>query len=125
MPFEDGQKYAAECISAELTQSQNGTEGIELLFRAGEGTTPYTLWLTEQNRQQVNRVLENLGADPSNFDPLDGDLSMLVGAHCTLTMGSQEYMGKTRMRVRWIDPPKASVKLERVAAYFSGGRKKR
>jgi hypothetical protein len=119
MAFEDGGKYVAECIAAELTSSPTtGNDGIELTFQTEEGITTHTLWLTEKNRDQVYRTLSALGVpDPTHFDPLEGDLSLICGASCVLIMGAEEYNGKTRMRVRWINR-KAPVKRESVAAYF-------
>jgi hypothetical protein len=117
--FEAGRKYAAQCISAELTQSRKGTPAIELRFRTDEGTAQYDLWLTDNNWGQVFRVLNALGVvDAETFDPLNGDLSLLVGAPCTLKMAAEEFNGETRIVVKWIDPPRVPVDRERVAAYF-------
>jgi hypothetical protein len=120
MPFQDGRKYAAECISAELTQSPTkGTPGIELGFRTDEGNTHHTLWLTDKTREQLHRALRALGIlDPESFNPLHGDLSLLVGATCSLKMGAEQYGGETTIRVQWINPPRVPVARERVAAYF-------
>jgi hypothetical protein len=110
MAFTDGQRYAAEVIAADLiTSSHTGTEGIELQLNTEEGQTTHVLWLTEKNRDNVWRSLEALGVkDASRFHPVHG-MEQLIGAHCTLTMREEEYRGRTRVRVRWINQRHAAV----------------
>jgi hypothetical protein len=125
MSFQDGQKYAAECVSAKLTASpKTGTEGIELRFQTEEGTTEDTLWLTDKTIDQVDRVLKILGVDPENFNPLNGDLDLLLGGRCILKMGAEEFKGKTKIRVHWIDPLEVPINRERVAAFFNRQKQK-
>jgi hypothetical protein len=126
MAFEDGRKYPAVCVAAEFTQSLKvGTEGIELTFNTDEGTTTHTLWLTDKNRPQVYRSLAALGiADPTAFDLAGEDLQQLVGRKCSLKMGADEYQGKSRIVVQWINSPTSSVELQKAARFFPHAGKK-
>jgi hypothetical protein len=125
MPFEEGKQYPAECVSAELMDSpRTGTQGIELEFHTVEGNAQYILWLTNRNRDQVNRTLSILGvSNPSDFlqRPDDDDLARLVGAHCNLKMGADKYKGKTTVCVKYINSSKTAVDRERAAAFFRNG----
>jgi hypothetical protein len=122
MTFTDGQRYAAEVVAADLiTSSRTGTEGIELRFDTEEGSTTHVLWLTERNRENVWRALAALGIqDASRFHPVR-DMEQLIGARCTLTMGNEEYRGKTSVRVQWINPLRAAATADarqRAMAFF-------
>jgi hypothetical protein len=124
MAFIADQRYEATVKSARISYSKNGNSGIEITFDTPEGQTVHTLWLTPPNYENVCRSLDALGIeDPTHFHAIK-DIPLLTGARCTLVMGEEQYMGKIKIRVKWINSlrPEASADvLAKALAFFGHG----
>lgn len=106
MPIEADQSYDAVVTAARTSESESGTPGIFLAFETSAGDITHTLYVTEKTRESVVRSLGNLGIQE---DALASDEfwedpgQFLVNAECSIKTAEDEYKGKTRVVVRWIN----------------------
>jgi hypothetical protein len=127
--LEPNRDYAAVVKTAYLLESAvKGTPGLEIVFSppdtGGEPDwlTPAQLWLTPSRRESTEKVLKEVfGCTPAQLKKLSFWQSIgefLQGKPATITTKMEEYNGKQRVKVAWINPPKKapSMNLAQVAA---------
>jgi hypothetical protein len=105
--------------------SMNGNLALHILLDCEDGSTSFTLWLTEKNKAKAIKTLETLGADPaklSNQNYLDYELAnVLAGKEVSFGTKEDDYNGKTSIKVAWIGK-KTDPNVGRGAASFFGGK---
>jgi hypothetical protein len=96
-------RYTATITGAALGESQTGTAYLSLDFHTEAGDITGFLYFTEKTRDGSLQTLTALGFD-GNFERLD----QLNGIECSITVEEEqdEKTGKTRLRVRWVNPPR-------------------
>jgi len=108
--FESNRDYNVCVRSAYLIESQvKHTPGIELsLEHEDHGTITHTLWLTPKTVEGVRNALAAMGIDEATFSRpsfLENCNNHLAGAQCSINTFEEEYNGKRRVKVQWINPP--------------------
>lgn len=109
MPSLTPGKYRARAVSADLDQSsEKGTDRVVIIFRIldgeceGEEISAYLYFTTEKGAQRSIESLMYCGARMK-----DGDISDLEGIDSKdvqIVLDDEEYKGKKRIRVQWINP---------------------
>lgn len=125
--FEPNRTYNVRVASAYLMESQKKTAGIELSFHDDiHGEIVHTLWLTPNTAERVRKDLETLGVKEEVYSRdsfLENCGDYLTGKECSITTFEEEYNGKRRVKVQWINKPtvESDVPLaKRAAALLSG-----
>lgn len=106
-------EFLAEVIGGALTVAQTGTEQAAMQFRFLEGpsegqTISEYLALSDAALPYSLPKLRTCGWTGDDI----GDLSMCVGTKVRLVIKHEEYMGKTRARVQFINKVRELPKLE-------------
>lgn len=131
--FEANRDYNVRVASAYLIESAaKHTPGIELTLENDEaGSIVHTLWLTPKTVESVRKSLENMGVKEEQYSRasfLDNANDYLRGAECSIRTFSEEYNGKSRVKVQWINKPflpsagGADGLAKRAAAMLGGGK---
>lgn len=127
MKLEDGGRYPARVEGARLTTSDNGSDGIAMRFNCGEhGGISHTIYLTPARLEYAERELNNLGIDSKKLrsdEFWDNIGQWLEGAECEIVIGEEEYQGKKRLKVKFINPvakPARAGAPARLAGLFGG-----
>lgn len=95
-------RYTATVKSAELGQSaENGTPYLSLLCKTAEGEelTAY-LYLSDAAFERTTKTLREVFGFDNNFESV---VAQVTGKECSIVVEAEEYEGKTRMRVKWIN----------------------
>ena len=95
-------RYTATIESAELGQSEaKGTPYLSLLCKTAEGEelTAY-LYLSDAAFERTTKTLREVFAFDNNFETV---VAQVTGKECSIVVEAEEYEGKTRMRVKWIN----------------------
>ena len=132
MAVDSGQTYNATVGSACLTESVNkGTPGILVVYRTDDGDIEDTIWLTPKTADRARGTLTILGADPkqlASWTYLENIGLVVSGHECEITTVDEEYNGKKRVRVQWVNPRKTAGErgalVGRVAHLFGGPKPK-
>lgn len=108
MAYEANQQYQVSVSGAGLTFSSQGRPGLELYFtHPDHGEIKEVLWISEKTQERLEKTLrEVFGITPERYEnPLfyEEAGSYLSGKPCYITTALDEYQGKTRVRVQWIN----------------------
>ena len=127
MAVQAGRHYKATVLSASLTESvTKGTPGISINFQTEDGEIEHTIYLTEKTVKRAATDLCLLGADEAqlrSWTYLDNIGTVIQGSECDISTISEEYNGKSRVRVQWINEPRKAGggNLASKAAQLFGG----
>jgi hypothetical protein len=106
-----------------LYESQTGSLGYQVILDCPDGSTTFTIWLTQKTRERAKKYFELLGVDPELLkDPghLEYQLGMdIEGREVSFGTKDEEYNGKRSLKVVWIGK-KSAPNLSRSAARFFG-----
>lgn len=126
MPLLVDERYAAKVERPKLTTNDKGSDGIFVHFNCGtHGNISHTIWLTPARIEYAQKDLNNLGVSTEKLasdEFWDNITQWLDGAECEIVIGEEEYNGKTRLKVKFIN---ATVKAaspgasKRLAGLFS------
>jgi hypothetical protein len=128
MPLVVDNTYPAKATRPRLTTSENGSDGLFIHFDCGEnGGIDHTIWLTAARIEYSEKDLNNLGIPSDQLrseDFWEKITEWVDGKECEIVVGEEEYKGKKRLRVKFINAiakaatPGAS---KRLASLFGGG----
>jgi hypothetical protein len=95
-------RYPATIKNAEIGQTNSGTPYASLYCETEDGKhiTAF-LYLSEKAFDNSLDALKKLGFD-CDFE----NIAQLNGAACSLTCENETFNGETRMKVRYINPPR-------------------
>lgn len=109
MSYEAGKTYEGTIVKATATESKNGTAGIELqLSNKDAGSIYHTIWLTAATSERAKKTLLEIGVDQLAFGMRNFWLNpgeYLEGKEVSFTTKEEEYNGKVRVRVEWLNGP--------------------
>lgn len=122
MAYEANQQYQVTVSGAGLAFSSQGRPGLQLFFTHPEhGEIKETLWISEKTQERVEKTLrEVFGITPERYEnPLfyeEADM-YLNGKPCYITTATDEWQGKVRVRVQWInkEPKKEAENIDKAA----------
>lgn len=97
--------YEAILIDASLTESSTGTVGLNCQFEVTKGDHEgrylfHTFWVTGKNLPYVKRDMGVLGYSPASAADLVNAKRHLMNKKAVLSVGQEEYEGKTHNKVR-------------------------
>ena len=94
-------RYTATVESAELGQSDKGTPFLSLACKTdqGEELTAY-LYLSDAAVERTVKTLREVFAFDNNFETV---VQQVTGRTCSIVVEAEEYEGKTRMKVKWVN----------------------
>ena len=107
MALYDGWKGLATIKRAFMTKAETGTWGICMGYATDDGNIEHTWWMTHGT---ADRLAENLNdcfgieRDKLNAAFLRKIGEFLTGKMCRLTIKEEEYRGKKRLVVQWMNP---------------------
>lgn len=130
MPFQPDQTYVcrvADCYAT--TSSQKGTKGVALkLTHETAGDIYHTLWLAsnEQKTRFIDLMQKAFGIKPEVLKSAsfwEDPMTLVGGKDVEIKTRSDEYQGKTRVVVGFINPlnSKRLASADDFAAFFGGG----
>jgi len=104
--------------------TQTGTLGYQVMLEWEDGDTYFVIWLTEKNRARASKYFEILGVNAEKLKSqayLEYQLALdIAGKEVSFGTRTEEYNGKTTIKVAWIGK-KFDPNLVRGAASFFGG----
>lgn len=103
-------RYAVTVSTAEFGESKNGTPFLALNFKTDQDETiTGWLYLSEKALPGSLRTLRDAFNFDNNFDTV---LDQVTGKPCSITVETEEYEGKERLRVKWINAPRSSKPID-------------
>lgn len=99
-------RYTATVESAELGQSEKGTPFLALLCKTeqGEELTAFQYMSEAALKGTSDMLIEVFGVYLKN-DPTEAELIQSVtGKPCSIVVVEDEYEGKTRLKVKYVNP---------------------
>lgn len=129
MPVQAGKTYTATVLNAHLGESQaKGTPALFFQFETPDGEIEHALFITDKTRERIVKTMgECFGVTLDQLRSrtfLDNLAATLAGRECSISTVSEEYKGKDRVRVQWMNPKRkeADGNLTKRAAEFFGGK---
>lgn len=108
--IENPGRYAATVTSAEFGESNNGTPFLALSFSTEEGgAITGWLYLSEKALPNSVKTLRDAFLFDGDFETV---IDQVTGKPCSITVETEEYDGKERLRVRWINGPRTSKAID-------------
>lgn len=109
-------KYPATVSSAEFGESSTGTPYLRIDFNteAGESIAGY-LYLSEKALPNSVRTLRDAFEFDGNFESA---VEQITGKPCSITVENEEYDGKERMKVKWINSPRSSKPIDNQESFL-------
>ncbi len=94
-------RYTATVQSAELGQSEKGTPFLALLCKTeqGEELTAY-LYLSDAAIERTVKTLREVFGFDNDFEKV---VEQVTGKPCSIVVEAEEYEGKTRMKIKWVN----------------------
>ena len=94
-------RYTATVESAELGQSEKGTPFLALLCKTdqGEELNAY-LYLSDAAVERTVKTLREVFAFDNSFESV---VQQVTGKPCSIVVEAEEFEGKTRMKVKWVN----------------------
>ena len=95
-------RYTATVETAELGQSEaKGTPYLSLLCKTAEGEelTAY-LYLSDAAFERTTKTLREVFGFDNNFETV---VAQVTGKECSIVVEAEEFEGKTRMKVKWVN----------------------
>lgn len=109
-------RYAVTVKSAEFGETKNGTPYLALEF-ATEAAETITGWLYLSEKALANSVktLRDAFGFDGNFETV---VEQVAGKPCSITVELEEYEGKERLKVKWINAPRSSKPIDNQAEFL-------
>lgn len=95
-------EYTAEVMSTQLTTTETGTPFIIIRFSTAKGEMDGWFCLNEASLPYTIEKLDNIGWTGDEIGELD-QTDILVGKRCFIVVGEEEYKGKIRPRVKFVN----------------------
>lgn len=129
MPFAADREYDGSIIHAATIFSQSGTCGIQVTLEAEPGNIDHVFWLTDKTSERVKADLKKLGctdAELMSETALENIGQILSGRECRFTTVEETYQGKTKIKVRFVNPRRGTgqTSAAATAAAMFGGKPK-
>ena len=120
-------RYTGTIVDGGIYEANSGTLGYQLLLDCEDGATDFVIWLTPKSKEKAEKTFVALGIDPKALRSetgIEGIASQLAGMEVVFGTREEEYLGKKRVKVFWVDKPKeggasAGSPLARAAAFFA------
>lgn len=109
-------RYLSTVSTAEFGESNNGTPFLRLDINTNDGESiSGWLYLSEKALPNSVRTLRDAFGFDGNFETV---IEQVAGKPCSITCESEEYEGKERIRVKWINAPRLSKPIDNQGAFL-------
>lgn len=113
MAFTEG-KHRVRVTATALAETKTGVGQIVVGFEDGDGNTISAyLFTSDRAWEYTAEKLKTLGWDPREngyrFEDLNTEPSPIAGNEVDIVTEEEEYEGKRRMKVKWINAPGLGV----------------
>jgi hypothetical protein len=109
-------KYAATVASAEFGESEKGTPFLKIDFNTDQGESiSGWLYLSEKALPGSLRTLREAFEFDGNFETV---VDQITGKPCSITCENEEYDGKERIKVKWINSPRSSKPIDNQESFL-------
>lgn len=109
-------RYAVTVTSAEFGESNTGTPYLNLALNTEDGAyIGAWLYLSEKALPNSVKTLRDAFDFNGDFETL---LEQVNGKPCSITVETEQYEGKDRLRVRWINAPRSSKPIDNQASFL-------
>lgn len=88
-----------------LSTSSTGNPQLWVKFETEHGTINGWFAMTDRAIQYTVEKVRNMGFDGHNFADLNKEPAILAGKEVTITVSNEEYKGKIRAKVQFVDSP--------------------
>jgi hypothetical protein len=114
--LENPGRYAAQVNEAEFGESQTGTPYVVLRIATDGGAfiNAY-LYLSEKALANSVKTLRDAFDFNGDFETL---VEQVVTKPCSITVETEVYEGKERLRVKWINGPRTSKPIDNQEAFL-------
>jgi hypothetical protein len=103
-------RHSVKVKSAKLGESKTGTPFVELEFEnASAETILGWLYLSEAAFERSVQVLRETFGFDNNFETLPAQLQ---DKSCSITTEFENFEGKDRLKVKWINPLRSTIPLK-------------
>jgi len=113
MPLKPDRTYNGHITGAGIGYASTGSLGISIELECPQGGIQHTWYVTPKTAARVKKTLLELGVPPetlSSRTALENIGSALTGKPVEFTTISEEWQGKERVRVQWVNPAKKENK---------------
>jgi hypothetical protein len=107
MALYEGWKGIATIKRAFFTKAESGTRGICMGYATDDGSIDHTWYMTPNTADRLAENLEKcFGIKRAQLNAafLERIGEVLVGKMCRLTIKGEDYKGKRRLVVEWMNP---------------------
>lgn len=110
-------RHTALVSAAEFGESEKGTPFVSLTFTDEERTSTITgyLYLSEKALANSVKTLRDAFGFDGNFETL---IEQVVDKPCSITNELEEYEGKERVKVKWINGPRSSKPIDNQSEFL-------
>lgn len=107
--------YKAKIVSAGLTENQKGEAQarVDFVLEGGEAAVWFGGFSSEKAMGYTVKQLTNAGWTTDDL----GDLPTIIGAEVEIVVQDDEYNGKVRQRVKYINGPRPVLDAEATAGF--------
>lgn len=119
--------YSGTIIGGGIHYASTGSLGISIQIECPDGTIQHTWWVSEKTKDRVKKNLLEIGVPEQSLTSvtaLEGIGDVMNGTEVEFTTISEEWKGKERVRVQWVNPPKKNTGVDpakQLAALFGNG----
>lgn len=102
--MERDQTYQGRIVEAGYAEASTGTESLQIGADIGEEKPVYyDLWLTEANKERIERTLKEFGIDARDKEFWGDPLSRLADQPCVIvTTWDEKYKA---VKIKWFNGP--------------------
>lgn len=105
----------AIATAPELGQSEQGSPFIQISFETAEGSITGWLYLTEKALERTIETLRKVFNFDGNFETVCDQIN---GKECSIVCENEEYQGKERLKVKWINSARSSAPINDQSAFL-------
>lgn len=113
MPLKPDRTYSGHIIGGGIGYASTGSLGISIELECQEGTIQHTWYVTPKTAARVKKTLVELGVPKealASRTAIENIGAVLTGKPVEFTTVREEWQGKERVRVQWVNPPKKEGK---------------
>jgi len=108
MAFEVGKKYQIIIVDADRVESKTGTLGLNVKLRSQDGASEiwHTEWITAKTEANFLKRMGEFGIERGVLESeefWEDPLSVLAGKKGQIETMLDEYDGRNRVRVKWLN----------------------
>lgn len=102
-------RHAASVTAVEFGESNSGTPFLRLDFNTTDGSIAGWLYLSDKALPGTVRTLRQAFDFNGDFESAK---EQIAGKECSIVVEAEEYDGKERLKVKWVNSPRSTKPIE-------------